>query len=149
MSVSCQAAPDGMVLNPVGIGSSLAEYHYRFGKNAFLIACQHGNHAIVAEFIMQGIQLTDAEFKQVKSYLKKEKRYDLMDLLQAFFEDSAITQDELIAVLRVFKSQDTRRDRYGTMVAPKRLSQGSKDFNLEVLSEELQEKIKNILSVTR
>ncbi|GEM_PF-5489113 len=139
-----------MVLNPVGIGSTLEEYRYRFGENVFKVALMHGNYQIIAQVFQKDKEPKQDHLKEILECFEPQDMIDMHYLLAAFL-DNRMNKDELIEALKVFKSVDKKRDRYGALCPLLRVCQGNKkvlDLKLfHKLSPDLQKKICTILNL--
>lgn len=135
-----------MVVNQVDIGSTVEEYRYRFGKNALLVACGHGNYPIVAELLKNNDQIGVQDVKNIEKNNLLKGLKDLCCLLLALRTDK-ISKDELVQVLQAFKPTHRKTNRYGEYQPIQRICDGNTALNFAQLSPEVAEKVRSILEI--
>lgn len=127
------------------------DYIQKFGiwSNALYHAARHGNHKIIVDLLSPEIAGDNKlDLPMILLGLRLEGRlYDLEALFKAV-QDTQLTLQELIQVLNVFESFPADEDKYGDLIAPQRICEGSDALKFDQLSEELAKKIEIILMVT-
>ena len=132
-------------INLMPLDSTADNYIEKFEANALYVAFRHGNHQIIADLLERG-ELEKCNIS-IEMGLQLEGNEDLLALFNAF-KCEKLNISELIQVLRVFKSEPRKIDKYGDCEPVMSIRDNSKNFNFSALPQDLAKKVAKIFGIS-
>ena len=132
-------ATNVFAINGMPFSSTAENYIEEYGASALYRAFRQGNHQIIADLLEKG------ELEKCKDPIAMGLQLEQNEDLLALF--NALETQELIQVLRVFKTEPKKIDEYGDCEPPMRICAGNNNLDFSALPQDLAKKVAKILGV--